>query len=938
MRPFLEKSDAPGRAAGRAAPFVDHHADKSGRSAHSEGSTRSGRSSRSGAAAIARIDTSTLRMKSLSKVAFFMGSLSWILSSHEEERNDSAALALERRDSEMETGSVAAQRAEIATGLHAALSAPSACRALADAIGERIASRRLKAAELADASHLLSLTVHATAVPIGVVGTDLVAWCTAHLHIDLLPKPMHVDATAAESAPAADGAATDDDAAGPFGLPGKVPALGLSGRKGSGKRPGGSLASGADAKAAPVLKPVTWAEVQEALAARAAALGAERDASAAEASAKAPRFAPVVRVRAALRGWLTSLITPRVDAADGGEADAAADVAAEVRSTSERPWFVIDHRSPLALYVHALFCVASLWDLMVIPVQLCFFYELSLIGWIDDLNYAVDAVYWLRMASMLLTSYVNHKSVVVYTPRLIRTHYLTSAFTLDAIAFFPQNYLARGLGASAFASYALRLFRLIALRYPYRWYRDWEKSRADVSLTVGIVQHLLILGVICHICAGIWNVLAYSPNASLPQPLTWGSVYEGFMDGVGAPSYRELSGEAQILRKWLVAYYFMVTTLTNFGANQLPLNYGETIWLILMMLLYFTVYSWAVGQISALVMKQDDEIVSKRGQLKLVRGYLAHIRVARDLDAEIAQLFQTRLKDASTSAVRDEAIESAIPISMHIEVSRFTRRGIVSACALFRGCSDSFVDRLASLVRDRACEPDLLLYRKGEVCAELFIVEAGAVRTYDDPELEGSEPLNVQVMIAGETIGEAALVFGIKHFNNARTEVDAETTLLTLSAEDFKLLMRMFPNQEDTLMDNAMSQWEGAARGASGRAGGRAERARGRARAGEYAGNAQRARRVAPPTSPTSAPESDQHEPATRAAPSRRRRDARLTTCALAPRALATLPPPLAATPPAARRRDERALGQVGQVRQVRQVRELALVDWLWRLERLVDQ
>lgn len=83
-----------------------------------------------------------------------------------------------------------------------------------------------------------------------------------------------------------------------------------------------------------------------------------------------------------------------------------------------------------------------------------------------------------------------------------------------------------------------------------------------------------------------------------------------------------------------------------------------------------------------------------------------------------------RLKDASISSVTDEQIYDMMPVSLQIEVSMHTNRALVGELSLLRGCSETFVDRLSSLLRERTVEPETFLFRTGDVCKELFIIES----------------------------------------------------------------------------------------------------------------------------------------------------------------------------------------------------------------------
>jgi hypothetical protein len=231
-------------------------------------------------------------------------------------------------------------------------------------------------------------------------------------------------------------------------------------------------------------------------------------------------------------------------------------------------------------------------------------------------------------------------------------------------------------------------------------------------------------------------------------------------------------------------------------------------------------------------MKQDDQIVTKRSQLQLVHSYLAHIDVSTELKANVKACFHARLKDASFSSVRDEDIAASMPIALQIEVSKHTNRTLVGEAPLLRGCSDAFMDRLSSLLRERTLEPETQLFREGDVCKELFLVESGFIELTSsagglsvgssgsgsggggggDQGHLGGEQQDEQLVVSvtGETVGELSFIFGIRHFRNGRTASGVETRVFVLTTDNYRVLLKTLPQQEDRVMDNAMFQFDGA--------------------------------------------------------------------------------------------------------------------------------
>ena len=172
------------------------------------------------------------------------------------------------------------------------------------------------------------------------------------------------------------------------------------------------------------------------------------------------------------------------------------------------------------------------------------------------------------------------------------------------------------------------------------------------------------------------------------------------------------------------------------------------------------VYAVIVGNLSSLVMKQDDEIIAKRAQLELVQGYVRHIRVPKELKQRLTRFFQQRFKSTSLSAVPADVIYRGLPMEVQIEVSKHTNRAVIEAARILRGCSAGFVDRLSSLLQERTPEAESVIFRTAEACKELIFVASGVIELYDDHQ-PGEEASITETRSFGETLGDVPFVFQV---------------------------------------------------------------------------------------------------------------------------------------------------------------------------------
>jgi len=715
------------------------------------------------------------RTTKLTETQFYVGIASWILLSSPD--------ALEAADNE-EPGALEAPgepmltledidfdaRATAKTGhdsekdpqqtaVDMLLGIPRISGALLTYVEQLLATKRLKADALVEPSRLLQLVDHVATIPDGVTEDHLSAWASATLGL-MITDPQDDDGD-------------DDD--------GKR-------KKRAAKKSGARDAGAGRATYTDLLA------VLRRLQGKAGVAGGGRVLAVDDAPAWRKT---ALRVAAGLGMAKANMIL----AAQSASASEQQELAARM---SEIPELIISHSSAAYRWFYALFILCVLWDAVLVPVEICFLGRAASNVGLLGVNIAMDIIYLARIVVRFRVSYVNEHSVVVYTPKAIAGHYLSTDFPYDIFANWPHNFFALAVGAPTEVPYILRLLRLLNIRYFWGDFQAWLKTRPDDDLKSGLLHYLGVLLYTAHIGACLWNLCAFSPGAENAET-NWFEIMRSVEATVGADPDRPTRG---LFQEYVTCLWFVMSMLSTLGLAQLPSHYGEIGYFVCAMILNMTVYAWTVGQISALVMKQDDEIVAKRGQLEIVQNYLQTIRVPQAIKAQIDSFFQARLKDASFTSVQAEQIYDMLPVTLQLEVSKYTNRHLVGRAALLQDCSEPFKDRFSALLREKRLEPETIVFRISEACNELLLIKSGAMELYDDIDIESAEQSDLDVREAGTFVGGMAFTCGLRHFKNARTVSGVDTIIFTISKEAFKDLVKGFPQEEGIMMDSAMSNYE----------------------------------------------------------------------------------------------------------------------------------
>mmetsp|Transcript_2910 Transcript_2910/g.7351 ORF Transcript_2910/g.7351 Transcript_2910/m.7351 type:complete len:1774 (+) Transcript_2910:107-5428(+) len=672
------------------------------------------------------------------------------------------------RKREKEEAAARQQREEaIARVLAATLAAPGALQLVADNIQFRADLNRINGSAHVEPSTLLELTNHCVLLPQGTTAQMLVNWCkeTLELTIDVQKDVTAVD-LADHELDSADSTT-------------QLKTL---------------LNEGKDEVEDDTSRVASWntlvAKIHERRDAK-----AKDDASGLHSSAK--HTSPVAAVLAMFGLGGT---TPAKVHSEGNNAN---EDGVGTADHGDAPWYIISYKHPWMRYVHTVFLILILWDALLIPLYLSYITQSREIEWIPVANACIDGFYIARMILRFHTTFVNERSVETFEPSAVRMGYLSTDFAWDIMASWPMDFLAWVLSADPLVVFGLRLLRLINMRYAFADFKKWKSGLADSDFMGGLVNNLVPLMVAIHYASCVWNVVGHE----LHQEVTWSDLSAIQQASVGDPQVHTDNLLTLLLDRYVESVFFVLSLVTALGVAQVPANTTEFVGFVVLAVLNMTIYAWSVGGISGVVMKQDDEIVGKRAQLELVHAYVRHIHVPVELKQRMTKYFQERLQHTSLSSISSEQIYLSLPIPMQMEVSAHTNRNLVGGCDLLRGCSNGFLDRVSSTLRERELDADTVIFRVGEACKELIIIATGEVETVDDGAESGES--GIEILGQGDALGGVAFVFGLRYFKTARVTSTKKANVYTLSSDSYRELLKTFPSQEDIMMDNAFHQYEG---------------------------------------------------------------------------------------------------------------------------------
>lgn len=141
------------------------------------------------------------------------------------------------------------------------------------------------------------------------------------------------------------------------------------------------------------------------------------------------------------------------------------------------------------------------------------------------------------------------------------------------------------------------------------------------------------------------------------------------------------------------------------------------------MLTTLTLYTYVIGEISSIVMANDQALVSMREEFMRVQSFIKKHAFPQDLSIDIITTFHDRMYTNPSA----EHVTDLLSSNLRVEVAMQMSLPLVKGNKLFSSCSPGFTASLGSMLREVTMASDEVLFRANDVCNELFIVASSCI-------------------------------------------------------------------------------------------------------------------------------------------------------------------------------------------------------------------
>lgn len=473
--------------------------------------------------------------------------------------------------------------------------------------------------------------------------------------------------------------------------------------------------------------------------------------------------------------------SPTQRGADGGLAmRASLEEEAEHHASEPTPAGIIHPKSGALGAWEAVVTLLLLWTAAVVPLRLAFWTSED--AGIVAVEYTVDCLFALDILVHFSTAFYDDEGRLVTGRRAIAKRYLSTWFLVDLVAVFPYRLLSGG-GESGHAARLLRVPRVFKLMRLLRVAKLLKVARIDGP--VARLLHYLYVhrGVrrmmrfafwallLNHWTACVWYYVAYLDDFSED---TW------INSSTGSDALQGASGG----KLYLAALYFSLSSCTTVGYGDLTAGQTSEYWVsIAAMLVGVTFYSFAIGNMSAVMVTSDQRAASAATKMDNLNRFLTHFEVPHEL-ATRCRAFLTYTSEKSHAFSRDEILRNLSP-ALRTEVITLVCKDTIESIRLFRDKPDSFVSEVVQHLRPVPFEPGAYVIAEGDPGDDVYFLAHGRAAAVVNVNANGVGPRDekpILTFVEGSYFGDSA---ALTRTNNAfAVRAVTECHLLSLRRAD----------------------------------------------------------------------------------------------------------------------------------------------------------
>jgi CRP-like cAMP-binding protein len=392
-----------------------------------------------------------------------------------------------------------------------------------------------------------------------------------------------------------------------------------------------------------------------------------------------------------------------------------------------------------------------------------------------------DVMFLMDIVMNILTTYELEGEVVKDRSEIF-WRYFRSWFWLDVISVIPAEIVAAGIDEYTPIYRANRFIRFLRIG---GYFATWERDSSIKPTLIRLMKSAISFLYFTHFIGCMYYIIL-RVEGDLAQP-----------DFIGQ-EFTLLEVES-LTSRYFRAWYWAMAVMPGFN-NTNPTTILELVFTCFFTLSGIMFFATIIGAVGDMATNLDSSKIYFRAKLDEIDDYMQYKKIPIDLQDDVKAYYNYLWK--SGKALEKNDLLRDLPQYLKNKMSLYLNRAIVSKVPLFQKYADDekFITALVMSLKSIVCLPNFFIVRKGEIGTDMFFVSRGELNVVTD---DGNVVFTFR---DGGFFGEIALLFDTKRTATivSRTYCD----MFNLTKEDFKKVLRQFPEQSKGIKEIAKERFQ----------------------------------------------------------------------------------------------------------------------------------